>query len=173
MVDTNMETALQWANELGSSPMLPVSLENVDLRARLVNAIDTPLVYKEVILERLNPQEKSLRMNNFAKTAAPYMQEIDDASVRLNIVLRLYSGCLSAAKAIALQTNDGPNTPERRAEQAVTVDFIAQSDMIYSAGAEAAPSFKRLRREAFSLDGIPKNSVIRKRFERMAKGQTL
>ena len=136
-------------------------------------AVDTPLVYKEVILERLTAQEKSLRMNKVTTTAAAYMQEIGDANVILNIVLRLYSGCLSAAKVIALLTNDGPNTPERRAEQAVTVDFIAQSDTIYNAGAEAAPSFKRLRREPFSLIGIPENSVIRKRFARIAKGQTL
>src|SRR5205823_10578243 len=39
---------------------------------------------------------------------------------------------------------------------------FSKFDSIYSAGVEAAPSFKKLRKEYYSFKGVPPNSVVRK-----------
>ena len=69
------------------------------------------------------------------------MPDVTDPVVRLNICLRLWAGCLSAAKTIALETRSGLNTPELRKEIFTTkVDVLASNDPIYRAGVEAAPA---------------------------------
>ena len=42
IIDPNMETALKWAKELGKVATLPQSLKDVDKRANLVQAINSP-----------------------------------------------------------------------------------------------------------------------------------
>ena len=82
---------------------------------------------------------------------------------RINIALRLWSGCISAAKTIALQTKSGLNTPQIRGLLfSKKIDPTAQMDAIYREGVEAAPSFKSLRKEEYSFEGVPETSVVRK-----------
>ncbi len=161
MVDPNMDTVIQWANEIGIPPILPSSLQDVNQRARLVDAIDGPLI-RGSLLHTLNGREKTQRLNDIAGLSKTYIPDIDDDNVRLNITLRLWSGCLSAAKTIALQTMSGPNTPGTRSLIFGKINSIAQEDPIYCAGVEAAPSFKRLRNEPYSFEGVPENSVVRR-----------
>jgi hypothetical protein len=80
---------------------------------------------------------------------------------RASIALRLWAGCLDAAKTIALETRDGPNSPELRAAAFAQIDSVAETDPIYGAGVEAAPAFKVLRRQSYSFDGVPAGSRVR------------
>lgn len=162
VVDPNMDTALRWANELGSPPKLPCSLQDVNQRARLVNCIDRPLISGS-LLHKLSDAEKAQRLNTVARLSKEYISDVDDDDDRVNITLRLWSGCLSAAKTIALQTRSGPNTPNiREFTFKEKIDPIAQKDSIYCAGVEAAPSFKKLRGEDYSFEGVPENSPVRR-----------
>ena len=44
VLDPNIATALKWANYIGSPPILPKSLENVEQRAKLVDHIDKKFI---------------------------------------------------------------------------------------------------------------------------------
>jgi hypothetical protein len=61
-----MDTALQWADELGSPPTLPLSLQDVEQRARLVDKINGPLI-RGTLLDRLSVEEKAQRLNDVAR----------------------------------------------------------------------------------------------------------
>ena len=67
-----------------------------------------------------------------------------------------------AAKMIALDTRDGPNTPNMRIETFQHLDRIADQDHIYRAGVESAPLFKKERQQCFSFNGIPLTSPVRR-----------
>ncbi|OPY38189.1 MAG: hypothetical protein A4E35_00611 [Methanoregula sp. PtaU1.Bin051] len=165
MGDPNMETALRWANELGPSPTLPSSLQDVTERSKLVYAINTSNLANSLFADfhrNLSIVEKAKCQNAIARLSRAYMSDVTDDKVLVNISLRLWSGCLSAAKTIAFQTMDGPNTPEKRELIFTQIEFNAQEDPIYRAGVEAAPTFKRLLKEGYSFEGVSKNSVVRR-----------
>jgi hypothetical protein len=74
----------------------------------------------------------------------------------------LWSGCLSAAKTIALDTREGPNTPDRRTKDFQIFDHRVNQDPIYCAGVESAPLFKKKNQQCFSFDGVPLTSPVRR-----------
>lgn len=91
---------------------------------------------------------------------------------RKNILLRLWTGCIEAAKAIRFThvagIKDGvvveaPITYEyRQALFTSLIDLQSRIDLIYGAGVEAAPAYKKLLKEYYSLSGVPSNSIIRR-----------
>jgi hypothetical protein len=83
-------------------------------------------------------------------------------NTRVNLILRLWSGCLAAAKTIALGTRDGPNDPAIRTRIFKEIDSLTLTDFVFSAGVEAAPAFKKLLKQHYSFDGVPLSSVVRK-----------
>lgn len=163
LMDPNMATALQWANEIGPYPPLPVSLhDDVVRRAKLVNAINDPLISSSLLCT-LSEEEKNLRLKNIANLTTIYMPDVKDDMSRINIALHLWSGCLSAAKTIALETMAGPNTPEIRSLIfSKHIYPLTLEDPIFAAGVEAAPSFKKLLNQKYSFEGVPEDSVVRK-----------
>lgn len=161
MVDPNMETAHQWAEALGRVPVLPRSLEDVADRARLVDAVDWPLVRGGLLIRLTNP-EKVERLREVGRLSMQFLSDVEDETLRVNVILRLWSGCLIAAKTIAVETRSGPNTPElRQVAFSQFIDRIAETDLIFRAGVEAAPAFKRLRNDPYSLEGVPDDSPVR------------
>jgi len=105
---------------------------------------------KEIILNRI---DDIVRHYNTHETNEKY---------RKSIGLRLWSGCLSAAKVIALETRDGPNPPEMRAESFQEIDIIADRDSIFRAGVESAPLFKEYNQQCYSFNGVPSTSPVRR-----------
>jgi hypothetical protein len=161
--DPNMETALRWANSLSPTSALPASLAEVTRRAELVNAIDGPLPRGPLLLHQLPREEAERRLQEIALVSKEFVPDIPDDRTRVSMVLRLWSGCLMAAKTIATETLSGPNTPEgREAIFNEAIDPQARVDEVFRAGVEAAPAFKRLRRQAYSFGGVPKESPVTK-----------
>lgn len=159
MPDLNMEAAWHLANGLGAVRELPESLNDSEIRARFVDAIDAPLIQGNSNGEAF--KYLGARLVSIARKSSEYIPEISGSLLRVNIALRLWSGCLSAAKTIALETRDGENTPEgRRKLFESAIDPRAASDPIYRAGVEAAPLFKQLRQEEISFEGVPENSPV-------------
>jgi hypothetical protein len=162
MQDPNMETALMWAEEIGPVRELPSSLiDDVTKRAELVNLVD-PVLVQNSLLPNLTDEEKQRRIHEITKIGRSHITEhLEDAEIA-SILLRLWSGCVMAAKTIAHETRSGPNTPEMRGYIFKNMlDPICLRDPIFSAGIEAAPAFKELRKEPYSFDGIPTNSVVK------------
>lgn len=95
-----------------------------------------------------------------ADKSKSYMSEDLDDNIRKNILLRLWAGCMDAAKNIALETMDGTNSPVTRKEGFFLIDLFAKLDPIYRSGIEAAPSFKKLQRQHYSFAGVSSGSAV-------------
>lgn len=161
--DPNMALAYLFAEHLGRAPDLPVSLRDVDRRAELVDAVDGSFITGSSLPEVLARLADRLRsVAEITRESLPD-PDIPDGLTRVNVTLRLWAGCISAAKTIASETRSGANTPELRASIFAEIDSIADRDAIYRAGVEAAPAFKRLRKQPWSLDGVPARSPVRTR----------
>src|SRR5208282_4131475 len=164
-VDLNMGTALQWAHELGLPPQLPCAMGDLTKRIEVVNVTNETLnAYLEASgkrqLHEFTPNEKSNCLTSIAKATQLILIDSGESS-RTNLALRLWAGCLSAAKTIAFSTLSGPNTRAIRASVFTEIDRIAEIDPIFHAGVEAAISFKRMKGEPYCLDGVPDNSPVR------------
>jgi hypothetical protein len=156
-----MDTALAWAEELGPPPPLPSSLRDVPERAKLVDAIDESMAHGS-FLHELTLAEKIIRQAEIATALAPFLPDVRPDQLRLNIALRLWSGCLAAAKTIAPETRTGVNTPELRHNVfGRKIDPRTRLDPVYRAGVEAAPVLKKLRGQEYALHGVPGDSVVR------------
>lgn len=154
--DLNMNLAYHLAERLGPPPNLPPSLADVARRAKLINAVDGPPMFAMLKLEDSSA-------NSLVMSARQFVPDVQDDTLLLNVVLRLWSGCLAAAKTIAAETRSGPNTPlERSKIFSQSIDPIAQTDPIFRAGVEAAPCFKSLRNQDYSFDGVPDDSAVRR-----------
>jgi hypothetical protein len=160
--DPNMDTALKWAEEIGPPPVLPKSLQDAEQPAGLIDQIDNKLIC-DSFLHELDPKEKDERLNYITEIIRLFISDVDHDNEIKNLILRLWAGCMSAAKEIAFETNSGPNTPERRNMIfSKKIDIISESDPVYRAGVEAATAFKRLRNEQYSFEGVPETSSVKK-----------
>jgi hypothetical protein len=161
LVDPNMDTALVWAGEVGPVPLLPHSLDNASSRASLVDAVDP--IFAGGLLEIKSAAEKDHVLKSLATVSKERIPELVDDKARVNVCLRLWSGCVSAAKTIAPRTLDGANTPDGRTRLfRMKIDALARIDPIYCAGVEAAPAFRGLRKQQWSFDGVPADSPVRR-----------
>jgi len=163
--DPNMATALQWANFVSSTSVLPESLRGTGRVARVVDAINGPLAKTEgdVPLCVLPPEEVTRRLQAIERITKDFMPDVPDGKERVGIALRLWSGCLMAAKTIAEGTRSGQNTPEMRtAIFARVIDPRARIDPVFLTGVEAAPAFKRLQHQEYSVEGVPRDSPVMK-----------
>jgi hypothetical protein len=158
--DPNMELARVFAQGLGPAPTLPAPLRAVARRAELVDAIDGSLVTGGNIYE-LGFQIAS-RLRRVVEGSRGLVADLPDPMERINVVLRLWSGCITGAKVIAHETRSGPNSVEYRRGIVPQIEAIADQDPIYAAGLEAAPVFKILRDQTYSLEGVPENSRVRR-----------
>jgi len=130
-----MKRALKLARTMGRTPSwykrATVSPEAV---AWIVDTIDYPLVQSGLITRK----------------------KIQDI---MNVYLRFWSGCMSMAKVIALETRSGVNTPEYRGKTSKKIMRIAKKDKAYRDGVCAAMMFKIYRNQEYSVTGIDKTII--------------
>jgi len=166
-MDINMATArswaivAQWATGIELSE-LPISLRDPEVRASLVNEIDSFFVGGATFVA-LSESEIRARLDDLAQRSSAFLPDVSSARDRVNLCLRLWSGCIDGAKTIAMETRSGPNAPQDRDN--IFREWIhprAAADPVYALGVEAAPAFKRLRRQAYSLEGLPQESPVRR-----------
>ena len=154
-----------WACKL-SIEVLPTSLKDVETRAILIDRIDMPLTVENntanLLLEYMSQDEREFRLNKVLGIANSFLLDIPTEASKKNVILRLWSGCLDAAKSIAIETRDGLTSPEIRKSHFYQIDLFARWDLVYCAGVESVPSFKRRRKESYKFEGIPYDSPVRK-----------
>jgi hypothetical protein len=167
--DLGMAVAYAVAQTFGPPPALPASLHPIDARVAVVAAIDRPFLEDGLVCDAsgalLANQQRFIdqRLREIASASASGVPDVPDNTERLKICLRLWSGCLSAAKEMReFDANRTPYTKETRAESFRAIDTIAHSDPIYAAGVEAAPGFVRKRGQRCYTDGIPDTSCVRR-----------
>lgn len=164
MPDTNVLTALGWAYEIGPSPELPQSLSfDIEHRAGIVNSTNGILIEAPIELKNLSIFAKQQLLDSLCTNSATLLSDVSEGITRSNVLLRLWSGCLMAAKTIALSTTDGPVTPGTRTQnfKEIKSSWIPK-DPVFVAGVESAPAFKKLHREYYSFDGVPADSEVRR-----------
>jgi hypothetical protein len=137
-------------------------MTNVNRRAELVDAVDRPFAGETFgDLDAINRAiQESCRV--FVEESRLLMSDVTDDQERLNITLRLWTGCVSAGKTIASATRSGANTAEVRATAFRGIDARAAGDRVFEAGVEAAPAWKALRGDEVSFDGVPADSPVRR-----------
>jgi hypothetical protein len=173
MIDSNTLAAYSWAASLFQQE-LPSSLMDIEKRAKLVNEINRHLVtgIDNRMLVELDNNQRDRSLISIAEISKIYLTEEMDDKLRINILLRLWTGCIEAAKGIRFNyvggIRDGtvieaPITQEyRQALFTFLIDLRATTDSIYAAGVEAAPAFKKLLGENYSFAGVPSSSAVRR-----------
>ena len=171
--DPNMITAYSWAAGIFQHT-LPASLTDAEKRAELVHQINNPLIKgnnADIPLKDLNSDDKNNRLNEIAQLSMAYLTEQMDEKLRKNILLRIWMGCMDAAKAIRFSSIAGvrngvvieaPMTTQHRQILFQLIDLLSKTDLIYAAGVEAAPLYKKLVKQYYSFDGVPSDSIVRK-----------
>lgn len=156
MADSNIFLGYQLGRSLAFD-VSPNGLDDPAAIARFVNDIDKPLFV-----------DGDGRWD-WVK-AGQHLQRMADAGRRefrgspdpepLGIALRLWAGCIWAAKVI-----DRPHISpaDRRRHFSEHIDPHARADRVFRAGVEAAPALNALRGSlAPNLDGVPRDSPVRR-----------
>ena len=170
MADANMITAYFWACGI-FQPDLSSSLTDIDKRTRFVNEVNDILI--RYITNDINSggygqfsdfalDIKDNILIDIKEKGKSYFSNDENDNIIINTSLRLWSGCMEAAKAIAFETIDGRNTAQSRQTSFFQIDFFSKIDLIYTAGVESAPSFKRLHKQYYSFNGVPPDSAVRR-----------
>jgi hypothetical protein len=105
--DYNMQTALTWGREQSLVALLPASLADVGARARFVEVMNQMLGGR--YMPTFDQTKKQAFLQEVLEVAKQHISEQMLDSEKMSIGLRLWSGCLSAAKTVAGGTRDGPN----------------------------------------------------------------
>jgi len=177
--DLTMSTIYQWGKELGN-PHLPESLRKCfrncaeiahfvngqlnDIRQRMVNCN----IFFPYILKSINEKYDFIRSVSMDQiTIGKNLLDVTRGNDKGSIALRLYAGCLDAAKS----TRDSHNsaigfieyTPEKRFAASMTVKAYSDQDPVYAAGAKSALPLELLfnGHKTRFLEKIPVDSIIR------------
>jgi hypothetical protein len=162
--DTNMLLARQMAAHVVSDPGLPASVAGMtpDQKADLLAAVDKePRDRLPVSWDDYEPFTRIATLfGRIGMMTEARIHDVPDALQRINIVLRMWAGCLDAGKAIAEETRSGPNTSTIRAQKVQQVEASANGDPVYAAGIEASVIIKGRRGEKMSFAGVPVGTRI-------------
>jgi hypothetical protein len=165
MADSNMLYTYLWACRLPQET-LPTSIKDVEVRAILIDKIDFLITGEgntaNTLLEYMSEEERQIRLGKCLNVADSFLTDKISEISKKSVILRLWSGCLDAAKSIATETLDGTTSPERRKEQFFQIDIFAKWDSIYCAGVETAPALKKILEQYYSFDGVRDDSPVRK-----------
>ena len=172
MPDSNMSTAYNWACQLVHVSQLQVTIiHDITNATDLVIKIQSILgayIEKDMkssgtgLLERFSTTIKEVILNRIDDVCRQYDHNVNGEQLRKSFGLRLWSGCIFAAKTIALETMDGPVTPEQRTSDFQSLDNLANIDSVFGLGIECAPLFKKLHQQCYSFNGVPVTSPVRK-----------
>jgi hypothetical protein len=159
-VDPTSDIMYLWAKQCGDTKQLPTSLKNNGLKqAEVVEFVNMTLANQRsknanfpVILTDLSEKDEFIQTIRENKdTLQRIIHDVLSDRDRKNIALRLWAGCLDAAKTlryayVSERNPDGttkreePITPQGRHTAFTSkIDHNAKQDPIYNAGVESAP----------------------------------
>jgi hypothetical protein len=139
---------------------VPAPLQDPRRLARLVDDVDCLLLVDGHGSSNWARAGDNLRA--MAQKAQDAMPEVTDSLIRAGVTLRLWAGCLWAAKPL-----DRPHltASERGATFTHDIDPRAATHELFRAGVEAAPAFNALPSRSAappSLEGVPSSSPVRR-----------
>ncbi len=156
--DNSMMLAQSIACHLTPTVALPDSIARMtpEQRADLVEIVDKgPLGRLPIGSDDFEPFIRiAVLMGRIGSLSAPLIPDVPDSLERINLVLRMWAGCVDAGKAIAEKTRSGPNDAAIRIAAAAHIEATAAADPVYECGLETSIIIKRRRTESFSTDWI-------------------
>ena len=178
--DLTMNILYHWAKELdGNESQMPETLI-IDCmnRCRLVQFVNeelsktrmTNIHFPKILLNSDERQGFVRILEEDVDIVQSILAKVQNKKERGNIALRLWTGCICAAKecrrtSVAKHNPDGTTkreflyTPERRNESFKKIMITSSEDPIYEAGVEAAPVWELIlnarNNKKMYLDGIP------------------
>ncbi|MFL6320256.1 MAG: hypothetical protein ACJ72Q_07265 [Nitrososphaeraceae archaeon] len=168
--DPNMSIAYEWSKPLEAIDSIPESLHDVINRAKYLDFVYKNMIAGSKLWELNNKQQIESFLTKIDEGSIPWIYDIADGKQRINITLRLWAGCLDAAKYLqdkyVSRRNDGTVseaiiTPDMRAKAfKKTINPKASLDTIYYTGVEAAPVLRKIREQPTYSDGIPSDSPV-------------
>ncbi len=160
ITEPNLRASLEWASEIGLSAEFPESLEDKKERAKLIYELD-PYFGNICVIYTSTVEEKEKFITLIVNLTRKYFPNKLGSREIVNVVFRLWAGCISAAKTIGYETRSGLNTKEKRQYIFQLLDSIAKVDGIFRKGVETAKYFKELRKQPYSFKGVPLDSPVR------------
>src|SRR5881397_810816 len=115
-----------------------------------------------ILLEYKSEDERQIRLGKSLRFADSFLTDQISEISKKSVIPSLWSGCLDAAKSIAMETLDGTTSPESRRGHFFQIDVFVRWDSIYRAGVETALALKKVRKQYYSFDGVPKDSPVRR-----------
>ena len=170
MPDTNMYTSYNWACQLCNVSELNIIMDDqnkvtnliVEINNMLGNYIENDQKSNGTgLFEHFSENTKKDILNHVADLCKQYKFIFKNKEHGQSFGLRLWSGCLSAAKTIAQETMNGQNTHDLRSNLFHDIDSTADKDPIFKFGIECAPLFKKHHQQYYSFDGVPLASSVR------------
>lgn len=141
-----------------------------DLVAEIVDMIDNPLIQgtvlsslnEQTIMNRLNLifdivwTDSKRRKDTMGKT--PNFGTVEQRVETKSDLLKLWYGCIGAAKIVAQSTASGPNSKKDRKEGMHNLNWVAREDQTgcVALGIGAGPFLRHRRAQSVSYAGIPK-----------------
>ena len=137
--DKNMVVALIWGHEFSGTARLPSRLRDVSRRLALVEEVND-LFKGGKDLVAYSPDQKAAFVEDVGQRATKHLT-LRGPKRRAGISLRLWSGCLWAAKTIATETRSGQNDAPMRFQVCFELDLLSERDSVFRAGVETAVPF--------------------------------
>jgi hypothetical protein len=157
--DSNMQLALELAEELAPVGPLPPSLQAMSAEQRMDLILDAvPLAPRDRLPLDLGDHAPFVQIarlfGTVAARSAAAIPDVGDSLARIGILLRMWSAFLMTQKTLADETRSGTSTENYRATMSREIDRLADRDPAYEAGIEPA-IVKRLRdNDSISFDGV-------------------
>jgi hypothetical protein len=150
---------------------MPKSLEDPLKRAQFVHFLDANITVGSEFWE-YDKEKKQHFLQKMKEESKTYLPDVEDDNARINIALRLWAGCITAAKTLrekyVFVDVDGTKkedyyTPLMRENSfRDDVDPLSKGDMLYCAGVEVAPILiKNVRDQPLFVEGVPPNSKVK------------
>lgn len=188
-VTSNLNTAIAYELSLLLATVkityFPRKIINLSKRAKLIDYIDTTIMSNVRLWDYYNkPIDLDVFLSRLANESTINSCFYDQRHKitkpnRVSLALRLWCGCIDAAKMIRLTSalaarnySSWKITCERtissveRKRDSLHIDILSQKDPIYCAGAEASSALKSLRKQYYSFDGVSRESVVRRYSDR-------
>jgi hypothetical protein len=113
------------------------------MRAILIDKIDFPIPGEgntaNILLEYMSENEMQIRLGKALRIASWFLTDKISEISKKGVILCLWSGCLDAAKSVAMETLGGTTSPETRKEHFFQMDVFARWDSVYHAVVETVP----------------------------------
>jgi hypothetical protein len=162
MADTNIFIGYDLGRGLApTSATLPTDLAEPVCLAQFMDDVDCTLIVDGA--GNYDWVKTGTCLREMAEKSMLVLPDVADPIARVGITLRLWAGCLWAAKPL-----DRPELSSEFRAQLFTrdIDPRAANDPLFRAGVEAAPAFNALPTRSGPkppcLDGVPADSAVRR-----------